>query len=160
MAAKPITKPMKIKWEDLPREASDMVRTEETSNWERSAFANDKAQFVFNWLEQGAGSMVPHVHDFDQFALVLEGCQLMMANDDEYLINAGEMLFIPAGVWHCGKAHAEGRTMNLDIFCPPREDYLHIHEWQNSDSGDTPGVTYVGEPSDISNVGDTSGVPD
>lgn len=150
---------MKITWEDLPRSESNLKLTDGMSAWQRSGFATEKAQFIFNWLQPGEGSMVPHVHDFDQFALILEGRVLMLADGVEYVVSAGEMLFIPAGVHHCGKAYTEGRTLNLDIFCPPRDDYRYIHDWQDDRSADTPGVTFVGSVPDGASAVDTPDVP-
>lgn len=133
-------KAMKIRWEDLER--GDVG-----PGWARSGFANDKAQFMFNWLEPGSGSLEPHVHDFDQFALILEGTCLMVADGVEYMIEAGEMLFIPAGVWHGGEARGDVPVVNLDVFCPPRQDYASFQDQRYDMTKSSPEVADVGDTS-------------
>jgi quercetin dioxygenase-like cupin family protein len=97
----------------------------------RAAFANENAMLVWNYLAPGAGVTEPHVHDFDQFALILDGCVTFECDGVEHDVNAGEMLFIPAGVWHRGTANGDRTAVNLDVFAPPRQDYRHLVEWQS-----------------------------
>jgi quercetin dioxygenase-like cupin family protein len=38
-------------------------------------------------------------------------------------VRAGEVLHIPSNVWH--KAEALEDTLDMDVFSPPREDWLN-----------------------------------
>lgn len=118
------SQPIKVTVADLPREdlGSGITRT---------AFSNDKAMLVWNYLEPGAGVTEPHVHEFDQFALILEGCVAFKCDGVEHVVNAGEVLYIPAGVWHSGTARGETAAVNLDVFAPARADYQHLVAWQS-----------------------------
>jgi len=72
------------------------------------------------------GVVVPkHSHENEQFAYVLEGALLFRIGDDqsqEVVVRAGEVLHIPSNVPH--SAEALEATVDLDVFVPPREDWL------------------------------------
>ncbi len=89
-----------------------------------------------NWVngEQGMlaqiyfkkGVMVPkHRHPNEQFAYVLEGALLFRIGEDqseEVVVRAGEVLHIPSNVPHSAEALED--TLDLDVFVPPRQDWL------------------------------------
>ena len=76
------------------------------------------------------GAIVPaHEHENEQGTYILEGCLRFWlgphadAPGDEYVdIHAGEVLMIPGGVRH--RAVALEDTLDLDVFTPPRADWL------------------------------------
>ncbi len=76
------------------------------------------------------GAIVPaHEHHNEQGTYILSGCLRFWlgahadAPGDEYVdIHAGEVLMIPGGVRH--RAVALEDTLDLDVFTPPREDWL------------------------------------
>lgn len=72
------------------------------------------------------GCIVPrHQHENEQFTYILEGCLKFWIGEDEkqvQLVRAGEVLHIPSMAWH--KAEALEDTLDVDIFDPPREDWL------------------------------------
>lgn len=73
------------------------------------------------------GAIVPkHQHHNEQFTYILEGgLRFYMGEDGTEVIDvmAGEVLHIPSNVWH--KAEALEDTLDVDIFNPPREDWLN-----------------------------------
>ncbi|MBK7907287.1 MAG: cupin domain-containing protein [Gemmatimonadetes bacterium] len=73
------------------------------------------------------GAIVPkHQHHNEQFTYILEGgLRFYMGDDGAEVIDvmAGEVLHIPSNVWH--KAEALEDTLDVDIFNPPREDWLN-----------------------------------
>ena len=69
------------------------------------------------------GSHVPkHSHVSEQLTYVLEGSLRFLINGEEIMVNAGEILVIPAWVEH--EATATEHTVELDIFSPIRKDWL------------------------------------
>jgi quercetin dioxygenase-like cupin family protein len=76
------------------------------------------------FLDEGA--VVPkHSHDNEQFTYILSGALRFWIGEDgerEMVLGAGEVLHIPSGVPH--RAQALEDTLDLDIFCPPRTDWL------------------------------------
>lgn len=116
---------VKVRWEDLARE-------DVSPGYTRAGFRGERAQLVCSWVEPGGGAAEPHVHDFDQVMIVVEGSLLMELDGVEELVNAGQLLVIPAGVWHSALAVGEARTINFDLFAPPREDYAHLHPAEGS----------------------------
>jgi quercetin dioxygenase-like cupin family protein len=73
------------------------------------------------------GMVVPrHNHHNEQLTYVLEGWLRFWVGEDESEVidvKAGEVLVIPSMVWH--KAEAMEDTLDVDIFDPPREDWLN-----------------------------------
>jgi len=72
-------------------------------------------------LKQGA--IVPmHHHHNEQISYILEGALKFLIGDKEIIVRAGEVLCIPPNVPH--EAHALEDTIDLDIFNPPRQDWI------------------------------------
>jgi quercetin dioxygenase-like cupin family protein len=72
------------------------------------------------------GCVVPrHQHDNEQLTYILEGVLRFWLGEDEgevVDVHAGEVLHLPSMVWH--KAEALEDTLDLDVFSPPRQDWL------------------------------------
>jgi quercetin dioxygenase-like cupin family protein len=73
-----------------------------------------------------SGEVVPrHSHDNEQITYILSGALHFWfgANDEqEVTVGAGEVVVIPANMPH--RAVAVGDTLDVDIFAPPRQDWL------------------------------------
>src|SRR6266496_988302 len=71
-------------------------------------------------------SVVPkHSHMNEQLTYILEGALRFLVGDDgaeEIVVRAGEVLHLPGNVPH--EAHALEDTLDVDVFYPPREDWL------------------------------------
>jgi quercetin dioxygenase-like cupin family protein len=72
------------------------------------------------------GCIVPaHSHENEQLTYVLEGALRFWLGEDgseELVVRGGEVLVIPANLRH--KAEALEDTLDVDVFCPPRQDWL------------------------------------
>jgi quercetin dioxygenase-like cupin family protein len=70
------------------------------------------------------GCIVPeHSHHNEQITYILEGALKFWIDGKELVVNAGEVLTIPPHMPH--KAEAVVDTVDLDIFNPPREDWIN-----------------------------------
>jgi quercetin dioxygenase-like cupin family protein len=70
------------------------------------------------------GCVVPlHSHENEQITYVLEGALKFTLQDREVVVAAGEVLVIPAHVPHSAEALED--TIDLDVFCPPRADWIN-----------------------------------
>ena len=71
------------------------------------------------------GCIVPmHSHENEQLTYILEGALRFWLGEDEAEVvdvRAGEVLHLPRG---SHKAEALEDTLDVDIFCPPRQDWL------------------------------------
>ena len=105
------------RWEEMPRE-----RVSETL--ERRLITGDRIMLTHVYLKKG--SVVPrHAHENEQLTYVLEGALRFWIGDDggeEIVVRAGEVLHIPSNVPH--KAEAIEDTLDVDVFDPPRQDWL------------------------------------
>lgn len=104
------------RWEDIPRE-------ELINQIGRRLVTGEKAMLAHVYLKQG--SVVPmHEHPNEQITYVLQGSLRMEFPGDipDVVVRAGEVLVIPSGVPHGATALED--TLDLDVFSPPRQDWL------------------------------------
>jgi len=70
------------------------------------------------------GCIVPeHSHHNEQLTYILEGALKFWIDGKEIVVHAGEVLTIPSNMPH--KAEAMEDTVDLDIFHPPRADWMN-----------------------------------
>jgi quercetin dioxygenase-like cupin family protein len=105
------------RWDDLPNEPLNPLIG-------RRMITGDRVMIAHIYLEQGA--VVPtHSHDNEQLTYILEGAVRFWFGEDEAQVvdvKAGEVLVIPSNLVH--RAEALERTLDVDVFCPPRADWL------------------------------------
>ncbi|MGA7220915.1 MAG: cupin domain-containing protein [Candidatus Sulfotelmatobacter sp.] len=70
------------------------------------------------------GCVVPeHSHHNEQLTYILDGALKFWIDGQEIIVHAGEVLCIPANMPH--KAEALEDTVDLDVFNPPRADWIN-----------------------------------
>jgi quercetin dioxygenase-like cupin family protein len=70
------------------------------------------------------GCIVPeHSHHNEQITYILEGALKFWIDGKEIVVHAGEVLTIPPNMPHRAEALAD--TVDLDIFNPPRADWIN-----------------------------------
>ena len=105
------------RWEEMPKEkVSPML--------ERRLITGERTMLAHVYLKKGC--VVPrHQHENEQLTYILDGGLKFWIGEDEkeiVIVRAGEVLHIPSNVWH--KAEALEDTVDVDIFTPPRQDWL------------------------------------
>ena len=69
-------------------------------------------------------ALVPqHSHHNEQLTYIVEGALKFWIDGQEIVVHAGEVLCIPSNMPH--KAEAMEDTVDLDIFSPPRADWIN-----------------------------------
>ena len=63
-----------------------------------------------------------HSHVNEQVSYILEGALKFFIDGKEIVVHAGELLCIPSNMPH--QAEAVEDTVDLDVFYPPRQDWL------------------------------------
>ena len=70
------------------------------------------------------GCIVPeHSHPNEQLTYIVEGALKFWIDGKEIVVHAGEVLCIPSNMPH--KAEALEYTVDLDVFAPPRADWIN-----------------------------------
>jgi quercetin dioxygenase-like cupin family protein len=64
------------------------------------------------WTCHQTASSAAHVHDFDEYVVVVEGCFTLIIEDERIPIFAGMEYFIPRGTPHAGEVVAGTRTIH------------------------------------------------
>ena len=101
-----------------------MAKEEVTAKLSRRLITGDRMMLAHVYLTKGC--IVPrHQHENEQITYVVTGALHFWIGEDEseqITIRAGEVLHLPSMVWH--KAEALEDTLDVDIFNPPRQDWL------------------------------------
>ena len=107
------------RWESMPRERV-------TDTFERRLITGERVMLAHVYLKKGC--VVPrHFHENEQVSYILEGELKFWIGEDgakELTVRAGEVLHIPSNVPHAAEALA-GDVFALDVFSPPRQDWLN-----------------------------------
>jgi quercetin dioxygenase-like cupin family protein len=83
--------------------------------------AGAREMLAQTYLKQGA--LVPlHAHPSEQMTYVLQGAVRFVVDGEEAIVREGEVLHIPAMAPH--QAEVLEDTFQLDVYSPPREDWL------------------------------------
>jgi quercetin dioxygenase-like cupin family protein len=105
------------RWDDIPRE-------ELNPQIGRRLITGERMMIAHVYLAEGA--LVPkHSHENEQITYILEGClrfSLGEDGDETVDVRAGEVLTIPPNLPHAAEAIED--TLDVDIFNPPRQDWL------------------------------------
>ena len=106
-----------FRWEDMPKERV-------TDSLQRRLITGERMMLAHVYLDKG--SVVPrHSHDNEQLTYILEGSLKFWIGENgeqELTVSAGEVLVIPPNVPHMAEALED--TLDVDIFSPPRQDWL------------------------------------
>ncbi len=112
--APPSAEPRHTRWQDVKLEPLKPLI-------DRQLIVGDNIMIARVLLKKGA--FVPmHSHLNEQVTYILEGALKFLIQDKEITVGAGEVLTIPAGMPH--EAVALEDTVDLDVFTPPRVDWM------------------------------------
>ena len=105
------------RWESMPKEQLN-------ENIGRRMITGERMMVAHIYLKKG--SVVPrHHHHNEQITYVLEGAlrfRLGAEGEQEVMVRSGEVLTIPPNLPHSAEALED--TLDVDIFDPPRQDWL------------------------------------
>ena len=104
-----------IPWSQVEREKlNDLI--------DREMVVGEKIMMARVIMKKGAH--VPlHYHHNEQVTYILEGALKFAIDGKDIVVHAGEVLCIPSNMPH--EAWALEDTLDLDVFTPPREDWLN-----------------------------------
>ncbi len=104
-----------ISWKDVEREPlNDKI--------DREMVHTEKLMLARVFIKKG-GHVPKHQHHNEQVTYILEGALKFEIDGKEIVVKAGEVLCIPSNMPH--EAWAMEDTLDLDVFTPPREDWIN-----------------------------------
>jgi quercetin dioxygenase-like cupin family protein len=116
-----------VSWTDIPDEA---VRP----GVRRRGFGTGDCLLVMNECTPGM-DLRPHVHEFDQIAMILSGRANYYVGEERNEMGPGSVLLIPAGKEHYIEPVGEEVVQNIDVFTPCRTDLAHLLAWMDEAAG-------------------------
>ena len=111
------TKAVLHRWNDLPQEQLK-------SDIGRRLITGTNMMIAHIYFKKG-GEVPMHSHHNEQITYVLEGALKFLLGteqDEQVIVRSGEVLTIPPYLPHSAVALED--TLDVDIFNPPREDWL------------------------------------
>jgi quercetin dioxygenase-like cupin family protein len=108
--------PQLHRWDEMPKETL-------TPTLQRRIVNGERVMLAHIYLTKGQ-SVPMHSHENEQVTYILQGSLRFELGDErtEVVVSAGEVLTIPGGEPHSALALED--TLDVDIFCPPRADWL------------------------------------
>lgn len=104
-----------IRWNDVEHEKLNPLL-------DRQMITGEKLMLARVLLKKGC--VVPeHSHVNEQLTYILEGALKFWIDGKEIVVRGGEVLCIPSNMPH--KAEALEDTVDVDVFHPPRQDWLN-----------------------------------
>ena len=106
---------------EVPVRAAEVEAVEMLPGLQRRTLSyGQRLMVVQTTLEEGA--VVPaHRHPHEQITYIIEGQLSMEVEGQTYMLGPGDSLLFPGDVEH--GARAIERTLVIDTFSPPRDDY-------------------------------------
>ena len=89
---------------------------------DRQMLVGEKIMLARVLMKKGAHVPLHHHHN-EQVTYIMEGALRFLIDGKEVVVKAGEVLCIPSNMPH--EAWALEDTVDLDVFNPPREDWIN-----------------------------------
>jgi quercetin dioxygenase-like cupin family protein len=104
-----------VRWEDVDLEAMSPTIGRQ--------FVVGNAMMIARVLLKEGAHVPLHHHSNEQISYILEGALRFLVGGREVIVRAGEVLCIPSDLPH--EAFALEDTVDVDIFNPPRQDWIN-----------------------------------
>lgn len=101
-------------WDEIPLEVL-------SSTISRKIVTGDRTMVAQLFIKKG-GIVPMHQHENEQISYMLEGSLEFEVGGETVVLKQGDVLVIPSNVPH--KAIALEDTLDIDVFTPPRQDWL------------------------------------
>lgn len=97
----------------------------------RTAFKSRGSLVTFNYIDPSIKKQPPHKHDdFDQLVMVADGTIRFYLEDQPMELGPRSLVRVPIGAWHAGGPEDGKPVLNIDVFSPPRPDYVYLADYQ------------------------------
>ncbi len=105
-----------VSWDDIPI-------VDVRPGVKRRVYSTDQVMFAWHSLDVGMQTN-PHSHeDFDQLVYIDAGLCDYYVSGEPNRMGPGSFMLVPAGAEHY-IVPIEGPCINIDVFTPPRADFL------------------------------------
>jgi quercetin dioxygenase-like cupin family protein len=105
------------RWDDMPAEPLK-------GGLDRKVITGERMMIAHVYFKKGT-EVPQHSHDNEQLTYILSGALKFWFGpnaEQEVIVRAGEVVVIPSNLPH--RALALEDTLDVDVFCPPRQDWL------------------------------------
>ena len=113
-----------FRWSELP--TVDLLY----GTMRRAGFRSDGCILTFNWVQPTMPRWEPHHHPFDQMTMTVKGRHMFEIEGEAIECTPGTIARVGGNAKHTGWGLGSEPILVVDIFAPPREDYLFLVEYQ------------------------------
>ncbi len=117
-------RPRVMELSDLPQESLL------GGSFTRTAVRSAGSLMTINWITPEVPRLAPHKHPFDQLSLIISGTMVFEIDGEEFELGPGSAILIPPDAPHTAWPKGTETVLNIDVFAPPREDYLFLTKHQ------------------------------
>jgi quercetin dioxygenase-like cupin family protein len=103
-----------FKWETVP--------VEQLSGSIKRRIIGGINEMLVRWEFKKGAVAARHSHPHEQIVMMVQGRLRLLVGDAEIIMTSDDIVVIPPNAPH--EAHALEDTVVIDIFSPPREDFL------------------------------------
>jgi quercetin dioxygenase-like cupin family protein len=122
--AQEITEPDELDFQPVWARKDDLAKFSPVPGLFMQAMTGGK--IMVNWVTIEPNQVVPrHQHPHEQAGVMIEGALTLTIGDETRLLRPGDAYAIPPNLPHSATTGEEGCVV-LDIFSPPREDYVAL----------------------------------
>ena len=119
-----LPKPIKIDENSAIQDTSLAPYVEGVARQQRIEFPGRTGEVAMMVVFFEAGSRNrPHTHEHDQTLLVLSGKTMVATETEKYILSVGEVITIPANVWHWHGATPDAPTCQIAIMIPGTSNF-------------------------------------
>ena len=115
----------------VPQDSSPKGHFDGEVRMQRMASVPDDGEIEFLAVYFSAGARTrPHTHEHDQYLQIVEGQGIVATDSEKRRVAAGEIVIVPAGVWHWHGATPRSAMMHLSIRRPgPGQWDVDLKDW-------------------------------
>ena len=100
----------------------DTVAVEQLTDSIRRRMIAGTKEMLVRWEFNKGASAARHSHPHEQIVVMVSGKLRLVVGDTETIMKSDDIAIVPPNIPH--EAHALEDTVVIDIFSPPREDFL------------------------------------
>jgi quercetin dioxygenase-like cupin family protein len=92
---------------------------------------SNEIELLAVYFSSGART-IPHIHEQDQVLQIIEGLGIVATETEKFMVSEGDVVTIPAGIWHWHGATRNSAMCHISIKRPgPSNWEVELKNWES-----------------------------